>query len=247
MVITNQDTHASKIGVKHNPMSTRKVVSGPSESRLPINTTRDLIPFSTEPPANRTLGLLLVDFSLNPISCNDEAIRILSYPALPENIQHLGVFLRDAIRTRLLKRQSSSCSRFVTEFVSGKRCYRCRLFHLDWDIRDNYQPALELLLERSLSGLLSLDRTAQQFNFSPREQQTVEFLLQGLSSKEIADRMKISPNTVNTFFRLVMIKMGVSSRFGILGKMISANSNSSPISMTSQTSDGRGLDRRGRV
>jgi DNA-binding CsgD family transcriptional regulator len=61
---------------------------------------------------------------------------------------------------------------------------------------------------------------AQLFNFSQREQQAVELLLQGLSNKEIANRMNISPNTVNTFFRLIMIKMGVSSRSGILARMI---------------------------
>jgi len=51
----------------------------------------------------------------------------------------------------------------------------------------------------------------------------VELLLQGLSNKEIANRMNISPNTVNTFFRLIMIKMGVSSRSGILARMIRAS------------------------
>jgi DNA-binding CsgD family transcriptional regulator len=66
---------------------------------------------------------------------------------------------------------------------------------------------------------------AQLFNFSRREQQAVELLLQGLSNKEIANRMNISPNTVNTFFRLIMIKMGVSSRSAILAKMIKASFN----------------------
>jgi DNA-binding CsgD family transcriptional regulator len=35
----------------------------------------------------------------------------------------------------------------------------------------------------------------------------------------MADRMKISPNTVKSFLRLVMVKMGVSTRSGILGKI----------------------------
>jgi DNA-binding CsgD family transcriptional regulator len=32
--------------------------------------------------------------------------------------------------------------------------------------------------------------------------------------------MKISPNTVKAFLRIVMVKMGVSTRSGILGKVI---------------------------
>ena len=43
--------------------------------------------------------------------------------------------------------------------------------------------------------------------------------MQGLTSKEIAVRMKISPNTVKAFLRLVMVKMKVSTRSGIAGKL----------------------------
>ncbi len=177
-------------------------------------------------PPTQSVGLLLMDSSLNPISCNDEMIRILSFPDAPGHIRRLDVFLTDTIRARLLNTQSPKHSPFVTEFVSGKRCYRCCVFHLNRHLRGSSHPTLELLLERSPSGLLFLRRIAQQFNFSPREQQAVELLLQGLSNKEIANRMSISPNTVNTFFRLIMIKMGVSSRSGILARMIRASFSS---------------------
>jgi len=183
----------------------------------------------TRPPANQGVGLLLMDSSLNPISCNDETICILSYPEAPQHIRHLDVFLRDTIRARLLNSQSPQHSHFVTEFVSGKRRYRCLAFHLNRHLRGSSQPTFELLLERGISGLFFLPRIAQQFKFSRREQQAVELLLQGLSNKEIANRMNISPNTVNTFFRLIMIKMGVSSRSGILARMIRASFSSASI------------------
>jgi len=35
------------------------------------------------PSGEPRVGLLLMDSSLNPISCNDETIRILSYPEAP--------------------------------------------------------------------------------------------------------------------------------------------------------------------
>jgi DNA-binding CsgD family transcriptional regulator len=181
------------------------------------------------PPANQGVGLLLMDSSLNPISCNDETIRILSYPKAPQHVKRLDVFLRDTIRARLLNTQFPRNSHFVTELVSGKRRYRCWAFHLNRHLRGSSRPALELLLERSTPGLLFLPRIAQQFKFSRREQQAVELLLQGLSNKEIANRMNISPNTVNTFFRLIMIKMGVSSRSGILARMIRASFSSASI------------------
>jgi DNA-binding CsgD family transcriptional regulator len=181
------------------------------------------------PPANEDVGLLLMDSSLSPISCNDETISILSYPEAPEHIRRLDVFLTDAIRARLLDPQAPQHSHFVTEFVSGKRHYRCWAFRLNRHLKGSSHATLELLLERGTSGLLFLPRLAQQFKFSRREQQAVGLLLQGLSNKEIANRMNISPNTVNTFFRLIMIKMGVSSRSGILARMIRASFSSASI------------------
>jgi hypothetical protein len=55
----------------------------------------------------------------------------------------------------------------------------------------------------------------------------VEFLLQGLTSKEIATRMQISPNTVKAFVRLVMVKMKVSTRSGITGKVVGSGAGCS--------------------
>jgi DNA-binding CsgD family transcriptional regulator len=216
-------TEPGKIGVKHGAEFTRKAANGVLSSGPPSYGVKSPIASKTELRAGRAVGLLLMDSSLNPISCNDETVRILSYPDLPEDIRHLDVFLRDTIRGRLLSRQSAQDSRFVTEFVSGRRRYWCRVVDLNWHSATPSHPALELLLDRGLSGLLFLPKLAQRFNFSRREQEAVELLLQGLSSKEIADRMKISPNTVNTFFKMIMIKMGVSNRYGILAKMIAAS------------------------
>ena len=60
---------------------------------------------------------------------------------------------------------------------------------------------------------------SDRFGLTARERETVQFLLEGFTSKEIAQRMKISPNTVKAFIRLVMVKMGVSTRSGIIGKI----------------------------
>ena len=49
------------------------------------------------------------------------------------------------------------------------------------------------------------------------------YLLEGLTSKQIAERMSISTNTVKAFLRLIMIKMDVSTRSGIVGKAVTIN------------------------
>jgi DNA-binding CsgD family transcriptional regulator len=76
------------------------------------------------------------------------------------------------------------------------------------------------VMERNLSDSTPLCRISEQFQFTPRQRQAVELLLRGLTNKEIADRMAISLHTVKFLFRLVMHKLGVSSRAGIIARII---------------------------
>lgn len=164
-------------------------------------------------------GFLLLDNSLGPIASNQEAIKILTYPNTPERVKRIDIFLADKIRTGLASRHPSNGFDFVREFKSGRRRYFCRSFRVETNNKS--MPLLTaLLLERSCSGMMAVAQLGQEFELTQREKETVELLVQGLTSKEIANRMNISPNTVKAFLRIVMVKMGVSTRSGILGKVI---------------------------
>ena len=108
----------------------------------------------------------------------------------------------------------------MAEFRSGRRRYCCRAFAVEARTNGSSHPCIAVLLERDPSGSIPLSEVSQQFGLTRRERDALEHLLQGLSSKEIADRMNVSPNTVKAFLRLVMIKMGVSSRSAIMAKII---------------------------
>jgi DNA-binding CsgD family transcriptional regulator len=173
-----------------------------------------------------TTGFVLIDSSQNPVAFNPEAVQILCYPDKPADAGRLDAFLAGRIRSRLLNRGSyNHRSSFITRFKSGRRLYFCRIFELTPTSEGSSPPTVALLLERSSSEVMSMSEVAEQFNLSAREQEAVEFLLSGLTSKEIADRMKISPNTVKAFLRVVMIKMGVSTRSGIVGKVVTTKPN----------------------
>jgi DNA-binding CsgD family transcriptional regulator len=168
---------------------------------------------------NSEPGFLLVSPSLDPIACNAGAVQILTFPSSPDKIKKLNIFLTDKIRSGLVNRQSRESLEFVKEFKSGKRRYICRSFRLEG--QDNgAQATVAVLLERYSSGSAALSQMSEQFALTEREKETVELLLQGLTSKEIAIRMNISPNTVKAFLRLVMVKMGVSTRSGIVGRVV---------------------------
>jgi DNA-binding CsgD family transcriptional regulator len=169
-------------------------------------------------------GLILIDSAFAPVSYNAEAIRILTYPAGPdENHQRLRQ-IEAKLRSLLIPFRYSRKASMIL-FQSGRRHYGVRVIELH-----NHRPTSAascrpydvraVLLERLDRNHVDLVAISERFNLTPREQEALGLLLEGLTSKEIAGRMAISPHTVKTFLRLVMSKMQVSSRSAIIGKIV---------------------------
>jgi DNA-binding CsgD family transcriptional regulator len=167
-------------------------------------------------------GFLLLDTSLNLVAANSEAILVLSYPDRRERINHFNLFIAERVRSVLLDRNGAERPGVVKEFQSGRRHYICRSFRFEGDGRSSPQAAIAILLERNATSDLALDEMCRQYDLSPRERETVRLLIQGMTTKEIANRLNISPNTVKAFLRLVMVKMNVSTRSGIVGRLTGA-------------------------
>jgi len=165
------------------------------------------------------VGFLLFDSTLRPTFVNDEAIRTLAYPSHREDIPCLEEFLERMIRSLDLKAQDTLEMYPIKRFMSGRRRYTCRLLPVSPCGRNPQQRMMALLIERDpvSADLLAI---ASKFNLTRREYEAVQHLALGLTSKEIAARMGISPNTVKAFLRLAMIKTGVTNRSGIIGKFV---------------------------
>jgi len=168
-------------------------------------------------------GLIVVDSSLSVVACNGEALQILAFPDPPDKIRQLDNWLTNKIRTDLLGRLSPP--KCVDGFRSAKRMYLCRSFPLELRAHQgngsgSSSGLLIVMLERRSNESAKISEMSERFGLTAREQETVKYLLEGLTSKEIAQRMKISPNTVKAFLRLVMVKMSVSTRSGIIGRIV---------------------------
>ena len=166
-----------------------------------------------------SVGLLLLDSTLSPTFVNDEAIRILAYPDHQGDTPCLEEFLARMIRSLYLKPQGTLEKYSIKRFMSGRRHYTCRLLPVSPCGRNPERPMMALLIERDRvsADLLTI---AKKFNLTRREYEAVQHLALGLTSKEIAARMGISPSTVKAFLRLAMIKTGVTTRSGIIGKFL---------------------------
>jgi DNA-binding CsgD family transcriptional regulator len=168
------------------------------------------------PAVASAAGVLLVDSRSGLLASNREAIEILTYPDEPEAILHLESFLAGRIRSVLARRPQSV---FVNEFESGNRRYLCQAFWLDSHAPRKSDQTVALVLQRRSGGQIGLSQVSQQFHFTPREREAVALLLEGFTNKEIGRRMNISPDTVKVFFQLVMAKLRVTTRSGIIAKI----------------------------
>jgi len=174
-------------------------------------------------PSTTTEGFLLLDAGMNPIYVNRVAMEILSYPQKPEVHKNLDAFLAAKIPATLFSLRGPQGPTLVNEFRSGKRRYQCRAFRVDAAGNGKSQGSVAVLLERFSHGSFSLGMVSEKFHLTSREQEVLRHLLVGRTTKEIATGMEISPHTVKAFLRMIMVKMGVSTRSAIVGKAFTAN------------------------
>lgn len=167
-------------------------------------------------------GVLLLSSSFDAVAYSWEAVRILAFPNNPRRVKRLHSFLGRRIRSRLSTHSSREGRQFVREFKSGSRTYRCHAVALQpGEVGSGMNGTIALLFERPPSAALSLKRKVwKEFDLTPRQCQTVELLVRGMTTKEIAQAMNISPNTVKTYLRHIMAKMRVATRVGIVGKVL---------------------------
>jgi DNA-binding CsgD family transcriptional regulator len=168
--------------------------------------------------SSNAAGFALVDSLFKPKFMNAEAVAILTYPNAQRNERAIEEYLSGKIKSLFSKQRGASEPAFVKRVQSGRRSYHCRTFPVA-PLCDAGQFTTAILFERN-GQPQDLRRVADGFSLSQREREVVQFLVLGLTTKEIAARMGISPNTVKTFLRLVMVKINVTTRSGIVGKFL---------------------------
>jgi len=174
------------------------------------------------------VGFVLLDASLRVLYANTDALRILAYPLAPTMPRGADDRVAKKIREQIENCMPSPERSMLTDLTSGKRRYFCRAFAMN-DAGETlpataaFQPSFAALIERRKPALVELAHVGDQYELTPRERQALALLLHGLSSKEIAVRMHVSPNTVKAFLHSIMLRMHVSSRGAIVGKILAGS------------------------
>jgi len=82
------------------------------------------------------------------------------------------------------------------------------------------KPLNALVFERHSEARDTIDEVGARYHLTAREQQALRGLSLGLGTKDLAAEMNIRPSTLLAFLRLIKIKMGVTTRSGILSKIL---------------------------
>ncbi|MGD1069445.1 MAG: helix-turn-helix transcriptional regulator [Bryobacteraceae bacterium] len=174
-------------------------------------------------PAHAGEGIVLVNGAFEIAALNTGAESILRY--MDEGSDPIGGPARlSPGLLDLLKAQNDLDGAQLFVNASGRE-YSCRSFLLKPRSDDITQPVFALYLRQEMSMADTVLQVGAEYRLTDREQQALTGVVMGLSSKQLAERMQISPNTVKVFMRLIMIKMGATTRAGIVGKLIDHNSH----------------------
>ena len=174
-------------------------------------------------------GLILLNSSFAPIAFNPEGAAILTYPKRSCRGRFETPPIPPEILEEIRAHRLTEVLSVVIPFQAGRREYICYVFPITFCCTGSEEPVFALILQRSSSADETVYRVASQFNLTEREREALQGISIGLSSKELATRMRISPNTVKVYLHLVMVKMGVTSRAGIVAKILEQSSGSDKI------------------
>ena len=115
---------------------------------------------------------------------------------------------------------SSSKTPIVQLLVSqGTSWYGLRGFWLEAPLNSG-SSLIGVVIERINLRRLDMRQAQQLYNLSPRETSVITALAAGKTDKAIAITLDVSPETVRWYLKNVRYKMGVSTRTGILHKVI---------------------------
>lgn len=165
-------------------------------------------------------GLLLLDgASWRLIASDQGAAEIFTRPNAGSPRNRTAVQVPEPL-LNAIRNQTDNDQRAVDVSVPiGNRLFRCRCYMLKGDQAP--RPAVVAVhFESHVNGNDSVRRLASEYHLTDREQEVLRGIALGFSTKEVATRMEISPNTVKSFVRLIMIKLGVTTRTGVILKLL---------------------------
>jgi DNA-binding CsgD family transcriptional regulator len=110
--------------------------------------------------------------------------------------------------------------RHIAMLESEKRKYVVKATALSGSSESQGEKQYLFVMERASAESANLSMIFRKYKLSVREQEIVRLLLTGGSNKEIAYRLRLSENTIKGYMKLLMRKLGVNNRAGIIAALL---------------------------
>ncbi len=189
------------------------------------------LPGPDSPPDSAAeVGVVLMDQNLQPIAIDRGAQSILGAfsdaRGLGQSGPHRAWDLPAELVEMMRRSDPAHLSSMTVRFAAAEHLYTGRAFHVAAQNGSSARPAFIVHLQREAAATDSLLRVCEEYRLTAREREALSGIATGMTSKELAERMNIRPSTVKAFLRVMMIKMGVSNRAGVVAKLLTTSAPS---------------------
>ena len=168
-----------------------------------------------------TEGVVIVDLAFELVAWDRGAGAILH--DFGGSLIHGDAQLPAEVRELLSARSRADLASLILHLNIGGLEYSCRIFLVEPVIGSIQQTMFAIHLRKEASVGDSVNEVAEEYHLTDREREALGGVSLGLTTQALAKRMNISSNTVNAFLRLIMIKMGVTTRTAVVGKVLAQN------------------------
>ena len=172
-------------------------------------------------------GVIVMDLSHHPLAIDRGATSILSalsrdrrWPDAPD--QDPNVEVSRNIQDLMRRAQPDGPESMKLHFQAGAFAYTGNTYLVQQNAARERLMVLHLKRDADPESD-RLARVSSRYHLTEREQEVLKGIAMGLTNKQLAQQLNITPNTVKTFLRLVMVKMGVSRRSGVVVKLLEHN------------------------
>jgi len=174
-------------------------------------------------------GILLFDMSDRLVFASKEALDVLAKidktkmkekkgPFIPSEIYNLYNSLKGSINTSAVDIDETHCAIF-----HGDRglSYSARAFPLKLRGKKG-KPSYIMIVVEKIGQKRSMDfkKAGTRYQFTKRELELVKFVCEGITNKEISQKLFISEYTVKDHIKNIMRKMNAASRNEIVAVLI---------------------------
>jgi DNA-binding CsgD family transcriptional regulator len=181
-----------------------------------------------------SIAVLLFDDGCRIVYANSQADHLLSQQTendlaiegLGDRSQPLMTYLLSTVEN-IVGSEGARPSWTETLRLSDGSVLACEVLHVDIVEPAPSTGVLTLLQPVPAHSKLCLDSFCAGHGLSPREQDVIRLLFEGLATSDMADRLNISLHTVRDHLKRVYKKTGTRSRSELLSRVSSAGANPS--------------------